>query len=67
MKAKEVRLMKLALSFKEFFFYAWSRLVEELGHRQVHNITKGTAGERGNANSRVEGESRWRWANMGHR
>ena len=27
-------------------------------NRPGHNITKGTAGERGNANSRAEGEGR---------
>ena len=32
-----------------------------------HNTTKGTAEERGNTNSRAEGESRWRWTNKGCR
>ena len=34
-------------------------------NRSGHNITKGTAGERGNTNSGAEGESRWRREKQG--
>ena len=60
-----VSILSQQVCFLYVFFFlsnTWSRLTEELGH----NI-KGTAGERGNANSRVEAESKQRWTKKGYR